>query len=265
MGKRGDIQLSLGSLIVIVLSTFVVILVISLIVGLTNLDKIKEDNSRQNMYSLVAALDRRGVDDVEFWKGIMAHPYYVSNHHIIVGFNKDENKVYDVCGEESVTKPLLCEGDSCLCLYAETGDSWYTPWGDDSDFDSDSSGGDLVDCRRLKDVDFIFTLNYSDDETRENHKVSKAISQNMVGKSYVLNNEHYTEKYSNLFIYGQCEDYWNDKDFNTQGLYVEKIMDKGKVYVFIAGISSILETRFEKLTNEVADRIEKKKVAAVSS
>lgn len=251
MDRRGAEEAGY-TLIRFVLTITAVILIILFVMGITSIGKTKEASSKNNLYELAKVINKLKVNEINFYSGILNHPYYVSNQHILVGFNRVSDKVYDTCGEESATKPFLCGGEACLCLYRETGDEWWNVWGDDNDFDSDEAGGDLVDCVKLEDVDHVFTLDYSDDEIKKKHDTKRSIYQNVIGKkSIVPKSKYYQEEYSDLFIYGQCEDYINDVNFDVHGLYLEKLRFEGKNYVLIAVKSESLEERYTTLGKEI--------------
>src|SRR3989344_7083250 len=79
--------------------------------------------------------------------------YYISSDYIMVGFSKNQEKIQDVWGQETVFKPSRpeCHLGSCLCLYKET-------YGD-IDFDDNQP----VMCYHLQ-AEQISTFDYHKDE-----------------------------------------------------------------------------------------------------
>src|SRR3989338_9220814 len=166
--------------------------------------------------------------------------YFIDSGHILVGFSKDDNFVMDACGYdaaiqlgfEEVQKPKRpeCSKTSCLCLYQET----Y----DDYDFEEDNYP---VSCLSVK-ADKIFTLDYlyqsylpSGIKYSEEEKVWK----NVGGSQVTLPSDLYPAdagnfNYASLFIYGQCEDHLSDVNFGIQKLFIEKTVQNGKTYLFVA-------------------------------
>ena len=258
MDKRG---FELSSFLRIILAIIVVVFLYTVLVTLMpggGSGDIEEVTARSNFYSLADAVSKLKVDDTKFYDANNAYILNVPRGHILVGYNKESDRAYDACQPESSTKPVLCRDNACLCWWRKTGEHWYTPIGDDNDFDDDANGGNLVDCRALNEVDYVFTLDYNDDKIKNEPQVKDKVYQNILGqRTSVQKNKYYQDEYVDLFIYGRCQDYYTDVDLGIQNVYIEKLKYLGKTYLFIAVKSSRLDQRNIDLVKEVKEAMAK--------
>ena len=237
MNKRGDggIDISLETLIGLAAGLLIVIALFqsTFIKNLFGFISDDQEQGTMNSFQELVKIIRSDKNDLNS----LAVPYYIGNNFILVGFNKDNEGLYDHCDPEKVPRPatIQCANTACLCIYKETVN--------DIDFEVDDQP---VKCESL-DVDFIFTLDYYDSAPEKGnikYTNKKEIYQNIIGPRFTVDSNLYTEEYANLFIYGQCEDwdsvFGSDINFGIQKLYVEKLTDtdKNKVFLFIADSAS---------------------------
>ena len=175
----------------------------------------------------------------------------------IVGFNKNENYAKEVCGAltEEIQKPATCGKDACLCYY----DPGY-----DEDFNEDNKLSSTETCVRLPKIDYIMSFYYAESKTDEKkvkdyYGVSEEVYDNIYGdRIYPTLPPYYpSEKYSYLFLYGECDDSYWDAEFGKQLMYIEKVNDPvlDKTYLLIVKDveKQYLESRaemFEKNTKK---------------
>ena len=229
MNKRGDggIDISLETLIGLAAGLLIVIALFqsTFIKNLFGFISDDQEQGTMNSFQELVRIIRSDKNDLNS----LAVPYYIGSNFILVGFNKDNSGLYDHCGPEKVPRPatIQCANTACLCIYKETHG--------DTDFEVDDYP---VTCKSL-DVDFIFTLDYHEDG-KAKYTNKEEIYKNIIGPRFAVDSSLYTEEYANLFVYGQCEDWYSDVNFGIQKLYVEKLTDtsKNKVFLFIADSAS---------------------------
>ncbi len=207
-----------------------------------------ERESYQNFEELATLLNKPMLEGKNYLP-IKDWPYYISNDFILVGFNNDDLGSRDACDPEIVPRPRNneCLSSACLCLYKEQSG--------DIDFKDNLP----VECQRIKDVDYIISLDYWQNG---NHPYSdrEEIYKNIIGQRFPdLNSKYYKDVYAYFFIYGQCEDFGlfdGDVTFGPQKLYVEKVYDPDlkKTIVFIA--DSDVEERYMKRLQAIASGTE---------
>lgn len=229
MNKRGDggIDISLETLIGLAAGLLIVIALFQSTFIKNLFGFISEDQEQGTINSFLELT--RIIESDKNDLSSPAVPYYIGNNYILVGFNKDNEGLYDHCDPEKVPRPatIQCANTACLCIYKETAG--------DIDFEPDDQP---VTCKSL-DVDFIFTLNYYENG-KAKYTDKEEIYKNVIGPRFTVDSDLYKEEYASLFIYGQCEDWGSDVNFGIQKLYVEKLTDtnKNKVFLFIADSAS---------------------------
>ena len=157
---------------------------------------------------------------------ILGHPFYLPSGFVIIGFSKESNILEDECQKEWVKKPIatVCK-EACICLYKDKGG-----WSDD-----DLVGNFPLECSGL-DADSVFALDYYDGAAQ--YSVKSSLYKNVLGKNIEISSKFYTDKYSSLFIYGECEDWGVDEMLGATKLYIEKVLDEGKTYIFVSDMEN---------------------------
>lgn len=271
-GKKAAILgVNLGELIGIILAIFIVITTAIIAAKLTQIFAGGQaaENTKASLISLTTDIKAR-IKDTSVFSVKRQSPYYIHKDYVIVGFDKVQTtKPRDMCDVETVTKPSQCGKDACICLYENEGKNYGV--GDDDTFDGYSTPPpEPIVCHRLPRVDYVYSYQYRNEDENEITKPEgdktagdKAFEHNLMGggKSGFGPPLVRENSYGDLILYGQCDDFTPDVNFKLQKLYIEKFVDKGKTYIFIAGESPSLtgkryDVMFEKHGAKEIERYE---------
>lgn len=227
LGRRGDggIDVSLEVLISLVLAILflaAIILNIDFLAALLGFGGDQDEQGTINNFNELAQI----MKELKEGSFVPGFPLYISQDFIIVSFNRDNEGVSDHCEYEKVPRPSSpkCSKSACICLYREqTGDQ-------------DFSTNIPVMCQDV-DTDVIMTLDYYSDapgKGTSKYTQDPKIYKNVIGPKITIESEKYKDEYAQLFIYGQCEDWYVDESIGIQRLYIEKVAEGGKTYIFAA-------------------------------
>ncbi len=236
LGKRGDVRtLSPTELVGYVLGG-IIILIIIVVAGIFTALYFSEKNEEfaiNNFIALANKIETLSKSEKTF-DVQRAFPFYIPSNFIIVGFNenwKDTTKS-DRCEEEAVRKPSKldgkegekCDNFACICLFGNSNDKFMS---------GNSYNVKLMQCHRLPGVNNFTTFHMED----KIYDYPDDITYNMGGNS--MNVGDYSsinfKNYAYFYVYGQCDNYWWDKDLLGRKLYIEKFTDDGgNTYIFIA-------------------------------
>ncbi len=224
--KRGDggVSFPLEHLVGLALAVFIIILIAPPIVSFfSSLLGGGNEQETMNNFMMLAKVAKINTE------GMLAPalPFYISKNFIVVAFNKNNEGSADNCQYETVPRPssISCQNAACLCLYKEQSS------------DDDFANNIPIACEKVNDVDEIFTLDYYDSVPEKGsikYTEKEEIYKNIIGPRIEVKSQFYNDQYARLFIYGQCEDWTSDINFGIQRLYIEKMHDQEKAYLFIA-------------------------------
>jgi hypothetical protein len=149
-------------------------------------------------------------------------PYYISDEFILVGFNYDGNSVTDTVytppNLEKIEPPDLCKGKACLCIYKnQRGKSF-------------SDNGFPLECEDFnQNIVFLAPGDKLEGSTISPPKTD----DHFRGGKYTIkfDDSYINQDYEFLVLYGHVK---GSKAFKVKTLYIEKIEEKDKIYVFIA-------------------------------
>lgn len=251
-----------------ILGAVVVLLILGFVVafGVMYFGEKNREMAQNNFIALanvVEGLSKRGnLVDIQ-----RNFPFYLPSDFVIVGFNKgwDNSVVTDRCEDEAVRKPTRrdgtegtkCENSACICLFTNNDDLMKK----NGDYNVE-----LIECRSLEDVDYIIAP-FLDKGLGEMYEYPVHIWKNLGGKKinglyrYASFTYGFRNGYSFFYLYGQCDNYYWDRDIGSRKLYVEKIVDNGINYIFITselhpegGGKTILDDRKEQMISKYGEK-----------
>lgn len=226
--KRGQQQvgMTLIELLIVVILLLILVAVIWLIF-FAGTGAIEEQASVTGYTSLINTTKDMLKSPAQVEKATMI--LSISEDATIVGFNKNESFVKDACDpNENVQKPAKCGKDACLCYYNP---GYY------EDFENNQLSK-TEECIRFPDVDYFISFYYVDWAKKDQYGVNPEIYKNLVGDRILIDFPSYypSERYSYLFMYGECDGWSWDAEFGKQMIYLEKVKDPAtkKTYILIA-------------------------------
>jgi hypothetical protein len=166
--------------------------------------------------------------------------YNLDNNFILVGFSYSDRDgtMHSTCRNENIkqSRPLLCEGYSCLCIYENTG--FY-------DFDKDLDNRPLQ-CNKFDEkIVFLAPLNLESND-------------GFSGDVSVWQPKYYPDqRYEYLIAYGNgCNTFGNN--FGIKELYLEKFKDGDNIYVYMTEYSEDLNSQVQKRINYITKNSNRK-------
>ena len=230
--KKGgkEMLLSIGG---VVLAVAVIFLAVYIILSLSKSFSPPEEQASIATYdNLISQISKMMLKTNQPFMSRDDFSISLSGYNTIVAFNKGEDFAIDGCHPpEKIQKPKDCGDSACICRYKP---GYY------EDFIGNNV---LKKCLPLPGVDYIFTLNYADFYYKSKNVfgefgVGPKIYKNIVGRdlSFVRPFGYPEDDYAYFFVYGHCDGWGRDEDFDVQRMYVEKYYDKDtkKTYIFIA-------------------------------
>lgn len=155
--------------------------------------------------------------------------YSLANNFILVGFSySDNNEIMRTkCTNENMkqSKPLLCEGFSCLCIYQNTLSN---------DFDSDGENKPLQ-CNRFDEkIVFLAPLNFN-------------INDGFGGDRNAWQPSFYSNQngYGYLVVYGNGCNTFGD-NFGIKEIYLEKFKQGENIFIYMVPYSNDTNSEVQK-------------------
>lgn len=149
--------------------------------------------------------------------------YSIPDSYILVGFSHDEReRIKTQCTGEYIvaSRPKICQGKSCLCIYKNYGG--VTDWSG-KDFDSKDGSAAPIRCKTFDkpERNLVFLTPYSDADP------------NFKGAQTSWKPGHYPNfDYAYTVIYGICGGPWRTS-WGVRSLYIEKAQDGERIFVFM--------------------------------
>jgi len=155
--------------------------------------------------------------------------YAIDKKFILVGFSYTDNNqiMRSRCSDEAIgqSKPVLCEGKACLCIYENT---------IGSDFDGDKENVPLT-CNKFDEkLVFLAPLNFN---------ANDGFSGDM--NSWSPNYYPEQSSYESLVVYGNgCNTFGSN--FGIKEMYLEKFRQGDNIFIYMAPYSNASDSELQK-------------------
>jgi len=219
--SKKSIEVSLVTLLELVLAVIVVMALIYLSLKLSGffIGRQEYDSAINNMEALASRIQEMVNDR----KPILTQTSVlsISDNYILVGFDyEDKGTMRTECTQETISasRPKICKGKSCLCIYQNFGGATDLKG---KDFD-DRPGSSSLKCKTFEDK-IIFLAPQAG--TNFKGSITEWDPGNFPG-----------EKYSYLALYGRCGAPWRSS-WGIKQIYIEKYSDANNNFIFIGDLS----------------------------
>lgn len=205
--------MALTSIIGLIIGVILVIAVLFAGAGFMDLLYPPADEASVNNFNALSSKIRSMVETTTDFKcnldGKGAHPFYLMDGVILVGYNYDQEKQHTACSNEFATKPSKYYGKSVICIHEED----YA-----NNFDNDPQ--EPIQCYPFDEKiiflaphDNLYYGGFGGSASKDTHPLKEGY-------------------YEDLFLYGsECDQI--DPDLGTTKLYLEVYKQDDEVYVYI--------------------------------
>ena len=209
-------QMTLTSIIGLIIGVILTIAVIFAGASFMNLLSPSADEASVNNFNALSSKIKSMMESPGDFQcnlaGKGAHPFYLMDGVILVGYNYDQEKQHTDCSNEFATKPSKYYGQAVICLHEEN----YV-----DNFDDDSDTPPPIQCYPF-DEKIIFL-------TPHDNLYYGGFGGSISKKTHPLEGGNYED----LFLYGsECDQI--DPDLGTTKLYLEVYKKDDEVYVYMS-------------------------------
>ncbi len=222
---RKSTEFALSHLIEVVLGISAVIFLIyfSLKLGGVFFGRQEYDSAMNNLNQLELKINELtgNIDTIK----TTTTSYSIPDNYILVGFSyQDKGTMKTLCTDENIvtSRPKICQGKSCICIYPNSGG--ITDWSG-KDFDSKEGNSFPIKCKTF-DKKMVFLAAYSN--SNPNFKGAQTL--------WKPSNYPNSGDYAYLVVYGICGGPWRT-NFGVKQIYLEKYSETEINYIFIGDMS----------------------------